>query len=76
MEWLIDIASVVLVACYIEAAIVTIVTRKTVAGTIGAAAGFLCGGFMVLSAIEWIATIVCWVLAIGVALLLLCWIAG
>ena len=71
MEGFISIATIVLLLGYIAVAIWLICTRKTVAGSIGTSAGFLCGGFVVISIAEFIATIVCWILVVGLVLLIL-----
>ena len=71
MDRFIEITTVVLILAYIVAAIWVITQRKTIAGSLGASAGFLCGGFAVAFAAETIATILCWIIVIGgVALLL------
>lgn len=71
MDGFIEIATIVLILGYIAVAIWSICTRKTVTGSVGASAGFLCGGFVVIPIAEFIATIVCWILAIGLVLLIL-----
>lgn len=71
MDGFIEVATIVLILGYITVAIWSICTRKTVAGSVGASAGFLCGGFVVIPIAEFIATIVYWILAIGLVLLIL-----
>lgn len=71
MDGFIEIATIVLILGYIAVTIWSICTRKTVAGSVGTSAGFLCGGFAVIPIAEFIATVVCWILAIGLVLLIL-----
>lgn len=67
---MIEFATVVLIIAYIITAIVTICHRRTVEGCIGASAGFLCGGFVIVPIAEVIATVVCWIIAIAFVLFL------
>ena len=73
MDGFISIATIVLIFAYIAAAIGLICTRKTVAGSIGVSAIFLCGAFVIISIVEFIATIIFWILVAGLVLSILGW---
>ena len=55
MEGIIGVTAVVLIVIYIGLAIWVICKRRTVAGSIGASAGFLCGGLVMIPAASSIA---------------------
>lgn len=65
---MIEVATIVLVLAYIATAIWVICQRRTIEGCIGASAGFLCGGFVIVPIAEFIATVVCWIIAIAFVL--------
>ena len=67
---MIEFATVVLIIAYIITAVLTICHRRTIEGCIGASAGFLCGGFVIVPIAEFIATAVCWIIAIAFVLFL------
>ena len=71
MEDLIRIAAAVLILAYIGGAVWVICRRRTLAGSIGASTGFLCGGIVIIPVAEAIAAFICWtvVLVIGLAVL-------
>ncbi len=60
MEGIISIVGVVLVIVYIVLAILVICSRESVGGCIATSACFLCGGFVIVSVAEVIATFVVW----------------
>ena len=65
---MIESATFVLVIAYIITAVLTIFHRRTIKGCIGASACFLCGGFVIIPVAEFIATAVCWIIAIAFVL--------
>lgn len=67
---MIEFATVVLIIAYIITAILTICHRRTIEGCIGASAGFLCGGFVIVPITEFVATAVCRIIAIAFVLFL------
>ena len=71
MDGFIGIATIVLILGYIGVGIWVICKQNTLGGSISASAGFLCGGFVVIPIAEFIATVVCWILSIGLVLLIL-----
>ncbi len=68
MEGFIGVVAVVLILVYIGFAIWFICKRQTICGSIGASAGFLCGGFVIIPIAEAIATFVCWAIVIAIVL--------
>lgn len=68
MDGFIFIAAVILILVYIGVAIWVICKRQTVTGSIGAAAAFLGGGFIIIPVAEAVATFVCWAIVICIAL--------
>ena len=71
MEGSISVATVVLILVYIGVAIWFICKRKTIQGSVGASAGFLCGGLIIIPIAEAIATFICWVIVIGIVLFII-----
>lgn len=67
---MIEFATVVLIIAYIITAVLTICHRRTIEGCIGTSAGFLCGGFVIVPIAEFIATTVCWIIAVAFVLFL------
>lgn len=68
MEGFISVVVVILVLAYIGFAIWFICKRETIGGSIGASAGFLCGGLVIIPVAEAIATFICWALVIVIVL--------
>lgn len=68
MEGIIGVTAVVLIVIYIGLAIWVICKRRTVAGSIGASAGFLCGGLVMVPAASSIAAFICWTAVIAIVL--------
>ena len=60
MDTFISITTVVLIVAYVGVAIWLILCKSnTIGGAIGIAAGFLCGGFIIVPLAEVISAIVC-----------------
>lgn len=68
MEGIIRIVAVTLILAYIGVAIWVICKRRTIAGSVGASTGFVCGGLVIIPVAEAIATFVCWAVVIIIAL--------
>ena len=71
MGGIIGIATAVLVIAYVGVAIWFICKRKTIQGSVGASAGFIGGGLIIIPIAETIATFVCWLVVIGVILFII-----
>lgn len=68
MEGFIEAAAVVLIIAYIGFAVWFICTRQTLWGSIGASAGFLCGGFVIIPVAVAVATFIVWAVVIVIVL--------
>lgn len=68
MDGFIGIVAIVLVLAYIGFAIWLICGRETLGGSIGTSIGMLCGGFVIVPLAEVIATVVCWIVVVGIVL--------
>ena len=60
MEQIIEIVVILLIVAYVGIAIWCICKRQTVGGSLGASAGFLCGGAVIIPVAEAVAILVCW----------------
>lgn len=70
METIVTIATIVLILGYIAAAVWTICTRQTLAGSIFTSAAFLGGGFLVIPVAQVLATILFYILVGGLILVI------
>lgn len=68
MDGFIKVMAMILILSYIGFAIWFICKRQTIEGSIGASAGLLCGGLVIIPIAEAIASFVCWVTIIGIVL--------
>ncbi len=71
MEKIINIAVIVLLIAYVGIAIWLVWERNTVLGSLGTAALFIGGGFVILPVVQAIASFVCWAVAIILALIVI-----
>lgn len=71
MEGFIEGATIVLVLAYMVTSVWVICHRQTISGSLAASAGFLCGGLVIVSVAEAVATFVCWTAVVGIGLLIL-----
>ena len=76
MEGFIEGATIVLVLAYMVTSVWVICHRQTIVGSLAASAGFLCGGLVIVSVAEAVATFVCWTAVVGIGLLILCALFG
>lgn len=68
MDGLIGAVAAAFIISYIGIAIWFICKRQTIGGSIGASAGFLCGGLVIIPIAEALAAFVCWAIVIAVVL--------
>lgn len=68
MDGFIFFAAVILILAYIGVAIWVICKRQTVAGSVGAAAAFMGGGFIIIPIVEAVATFICWTIVVCIGL--------
>lgn len=71
MDGFISVVAVVLILAYIGFAIWTICKRCSVAGSVGASVGFLCGGAVIIPIAQTIATVICWIAVVALVLAVL-----
>lgn len=71
MEGFIEGTTIVLVLAYMVTSVWVICHRQTIGGSLAASAGFLCGGLVIVSVAEAVATFVCWTAVVGIGLLIL-----
>lgn len=76
MEGIIGVATVLFILAYIGVAVWVICKRETIGGAVGASAGFLCGGLVIIPIAEAIATFVCWAVIICIVLCIIGAISG
>lgn len=68
MDGFIKVMAMILILSYIGFAIWFICKRQTIEGSIGASAGLLCGGLVIIPIAEAIASFIWWVTVIGIVL--------
>lgn len=68
MEKMIGMVALGLILIYIGVAIWVIFRQHTLARSVGASAGFLCGSFLIIPVAELVATFVCWAIVIAIFL--------
>ena len=72
MEGVISVCTGILILLYVGVAIFVIWKRRTLAGTLVASGGFLCGGLVVIPVAQALAAFLCWAVLICLAL----WVLG
>jgi hypothetical protein len=65
-----------LILAYVGAAIVAICKRRTIGGSIGMAAAFLCGGFVIIPIAGAVATFLCWMFVLCMAVVVIVALVG
>lgn len=68
MEGFIGIVATIIVLAYIVVAIWLICSRETLGGSIGTSIGMTCGGFIIVPLAGVIATVICWLVVVGIVL--------
>ena len=68
MDGFIHVVAIALIICYMVFAVWFICKRQSVWGSIGSSAGLLCGGLIIVTVAETIASFICWGIVIAIIL--------
>lgn len=72
MDGFIQFTTIVIIIAYVAFAVWFICKRQSLWASIGSAAGLICGGMVIVTVAEAIATFLCWLIVIAIGL----WIIG
>ncbi len=72
MDGFIQFTTIIIVIAYVTFAVWVICTCQSLWASVGSAAGLICGGVVIVTVAEAIATFLCWSIVIAIGL----WIIG